>query len=200
VNTVLTLDMPISIDVQMMDLDDIPHSFVEAKGSWAFPPKDDSSRSESVVPHLFLMQLSDQRQLGHDTVTMLTDHGLGQQSRLDLLLCKDAAEDNSKRKTLLCSSSDLSIFPIPASTETSSMPLFTGEYFTAREFRSMSLPLDEVPEYQYLAILDRGRRFSDAGFLVAQPVNISTTIKTVETSMLGELHSEGPKLQRCLVN
>ncbi|KAF9321472.1 GPI inositol deacylase [Podila horticola] len=71
--------------------------------------------------------------------------------------------------------------------EASSMPLFTGEYFTAREFRSMSLSLDEVLDYQYLAILDRGRRFSDAGFLVAQPVNMSTTIKTVETSMLDHL-------------
>lgn len=146
------------------------------------------------------MQLSDQCQLGYDTLTMLTDHGLGQQSRLDLLLCKDAAEEKSKRKTLLCSSSDLSIFPIPASTEASSMPLFTGEYFTAREFRSMSLSLDEVLDYQYLAILDRGRRFSDAGFLVAQPVNMSTTIKTVETSILGKLHSEGPKLERYPVN
>lgn len=173
-------------------MNDIPHTFVGAKGSWTFPPTDDSSRSESVVPHLFLLQLSDLRLQGHDTVTMLTDHGLGQQSRLDLLLCKKAVEENSNRKSLFCSGSNLPVFPVPASTEASSMPLFTGEYFTAREFRSMSLSLDEVADYQYLAVLDRGRRFSDAGFLVAQSVNISTTIRTVESSMLGKLYSKIP--------
>ncbi|KAG0091157.1 GPI inositol deacylase [Podila epicladia] len=124
---------------------------------------------------------------GYDTLTALTDHGLGEQSRLDLLLCKDTAEENPKRKTLFCSSGDLPIFPVPASTDTSSMPLFTGECFTAREFRSMSLSLAKVQDYQFLAILDRGRRFSDAGFLIAQPVNMSMTIKTVETSMLDHL-------------
>lgn len=174
-------------DIQMIDLDDIPHTFVGTKGSWAFPPTDDSSRSESIVPHLFLLQLSNLRLQGHDTVTMLTDHGLGQHSRLDLLLCKKAVEENLNRKSLLCSGSNLPVFPVPASTEASSIPLFTGEYFTAREFQSMSLSLDEVADYQYLAVLDRGRRFSDAGFLVAQPVNISATIKTVESSLLGHL-------------
>ncbi|KAF8948998.1 GPI inositol deacylase, partial [Haplosporangium bisporale] len=173
-------------DIQMIDLDDIPHTFVGTKGSWAFPPTDDSSRSESIVPHLFLLQLSNLRLQGHDTVTMLTDHGLGQHSRLDLLLCKKAVEENLNRKSLLCSGSNLPVFPVPASTEASSIPLFTGEYFTAREFQSMSLSLDEVADYQYLAVLDRGRRFSDAGFLVAQPVNISATIKTVESSLLAK--------------
>ncbi|KAG0027331.1 GPI inositol deacylase [Podila clonocystis] len=172
-------------DIQTIDLDDVPHTFVEAEGSWTFPPADDISRSESVVPHLFLLPLSDQPRLGYDTMSVLTDHGLGQQSRLDLLLCKDA-EENLKQKTLLCSSSDLHIFPVPASTDTSSLPLFTGEYFTAREFRSVSLSLEMVPDYKYLAILDRGRRFSDAGFLVAQPVNMSTTVKTVQSSMLAK--------------
>ncbi|KAG0207330.1 GPI inositol deacylase [Mortierella sp. GBA30] len=119
-----------------------------------------------------------------DTLTLLTSHKLGDKSRLDVLLCTEVTQETM---TLSCQRDPLAAVPIPASTEASTLPLFTGEYFTEREFRFAYRHLRSLTGFQYLVVVDRGRLYFDPGFLVVQFLNEETATDTVGTTTIGLL-------------
>ncbi|KAF9129937.1 GPI inositol deacylase [Mortierella sp. 14UC] len=155
-------------DEQTHSLSDFEHTFVEADTSttWAFPPA--TYNAQSTNPHLFIITLPESLEV-QSTIALLADHALGQSSRLDVFLCKDLAPSSlsAKPQVLSCRSDKLTFLPIPASTESSTMPLFTGEYYTAREFRFTQKQVKDLAGYPFLVVLDRGRQHAEPGFLLA---------------------------------
>lgn len=176
------------IGEQKLQLSDYGHTFVETDATWAFPPPNYSA--QSTTPHLFVMALPQ----SPDTtglIALLTDHNLGQNSRLDIFLCKDAASSPSsssqKPETLSCRRDKLAFAPIPASTESSTMPLFTGEYFTAREFRFAQKQVSELIGNRYLVVLDRGRQYAEPGFLLVESGKETAHREVIETTTIGKV-------------
>ncbi|KAF9962390.1 GPI inositol deacylase [Mortierella alpina] len=163
-------------------LANVPHTYVEPGDLWTYPPAQGHPDFDlkSTKSHVFIMEIPKARE--QDTLAIVTNHKLGDRSRLDVLICRETAS-----KHLSCERELLGAVPIPASAETSTMPLFTGEYFTNREFRFVSKKLGALTGAQYLVIVDRGAAFLDPGFLVAQFMNEDTSIDTVETTTTGEL-------------
>ncbi|KAF9122334.1 GPI inositol deacylase [Mortierella sp. GBA39] len=172
---------------QTLSLSDFEHTFMETDTAWAFPPA--TYNAQSITPHLFVMALP-QSSDSPGTITLLTDHALGQNSRLNVLLCRDLAAPSSssnKPQALSCRSDKLTFVPIPASTESSTMPLFTGEYYTAQEFRFTQKQARELVGYPFLVVLDRGRRYAEPGFLLAEIGKEAVHQEVIETTTLGLL-------------
>ncbi|KAF9425760.1 GPI inositol deacylase [Podila epigama] len=138
-------------------------------------------------PHLYLWRISEQHRRGFDRLEILTDHNLDPQSRQHILLCKDSAEMSQGSSNLQCTDKHIRVIPIPASTETSTMPLIAGDVFTGQEFRAVSLNLEEIQDFHYVAVMDRGQRFSGPGFLIAKVTRSSDDTQTIPTRTLGLL-------------
>ncbi|KAG0220272.1 GPI inositol deacylase [Mortierella sp. NVP41] len=177
------------LDEQTLSLSEFEHTFVETETTWAFPPT--NYNAQSTTPHLFIAKLPASSDL-QGTITVLTDHGLGDHSRLDVFLCKGPVSSSSSAQqphTLSCRSDKLPFVPIPASTDSSTMPLFTGEYYTAREFRFVQKRVCdlEAGEYSFLVILDRGRQYAEPGFLLAEFRNEAPRREVIETTTMGLL-------------
>ncbi|KAG9063172.1 GPI inositol deacylase [Linnemannia hyalina] len=171
---------------QTLSLSDFEHTFMETDTAWAFPPA--TYNAQSTTPHLFVMALP-QSSNSPGTITLLTDHALGQNSRLNVFLCKDLAAPSSsshKPQALSCRSDKLAFIPIPASTESSTMPLFTGEYYTAREFRFIQKQVRELVGYPFLVVLDRGRRYAESGFLLTEISKEAVHQEVIETTTIGQ--------------
>ncbi|KAF9964644.1 GPI inositol deacylase [Mortierella alpina] len=168
-----------------ISLANIPHTFVEPGDLWVYPPVEPHPNFDlqSTDTHVFVMELPTSRE--QDTLSIITSHDLGKRSRLEVLLCTEVAS-----KFLSCERDRLGEAPIPASTETSTMPLFSGEYFTNREFRFVSKRLRALAGSQLLVIVDRGASFMDPGFLIWQLMSENASSDTVETTTVGKF-SEG---------
>ncbi|CAO3570505.1 unnamed protein product [Mortierella alpina] len=134
-----------------ISLANVPHTFVEPGDLWVYPPVEPHPNFDvqSTSTHVFVMELPKSRE--QDYLSIVTSHNLGMRSRLDVLLCTEVAS-----KFLSCNNDRLGAAPIPASTETSTMPLFSGQYFTNREFRFVSQRLGALVRSQLLVIVDRG--------------------------------------------
>ncbi|KAF9295030.1 GPI inositol deacylase [Linnemannia elongata] len=174
---------------QTLSLSDFEHTFMATDTAWAFPPA--TYNAQSTTPHLFILALP-QSSDSPGAFTLLTDHTLGQNSRLDVLLCKDLASPSSsshRPHALSCRSDKLTFVPIPASTESSTMPLFTGEYYTAREFRFTQRQARELVGYPFLVVLDRGRQYGEPGFLLAEISKETAHKEVIETTTLGLLRN-----------
>lgn len=65
------------------------------------------------------------------------------------------------------------------------MPLFTGEYYTAREFRFTQKQAGELVGYPFLVVLDRGRQYAEHGFLLAEISKEAAHQEVIETTTLG---------------
>ncbi|KAF9157031.1 GPI inositol deacylase [Linnemannia schmuckeri] len=171
---------------QTLSLSNFEHTFVETDATWAFPPP--TYNAQSTTPHLFVMALP-QSSDSPGVIALLTDHALGQSSRLDVLVCKYLASspESQKPQALSCKSDKLIFVPIPASTESSTMPLFTGEYYTAREFRFVQKQAKELVGYPFLVVLDRGRQYAEPGFLLAEFSKEAVHREVIETTTLGLL-------------
>ncbi|KAF9939290.1 GPI inositol deacylase [Mortierella alpina] len=165
-----------------ISLANVPHTFVEPSDLWAYPPVQPYPNFDlqSTKTHVFVMKIPKARE--QDTLSIVTSHNLGKRSRLDVLLCTEVAS-----KVLACERDRLGAAPIPASAETSTQPLFTGDYFTSREFRFVSKRLGALSGSQSLVIVDRGAAFMDPGFLVRQFMNEDASIDTIETTTMGLL-------------
>ena len=66
------------------------------------------------------------------------------------------------------------------------MPLFTGEYYTAREFRFTQKQAGELVGYPFLVVLDRGRQYAEPGFLLAEVSREAAHQEVIEISTLGK--------------
>ncbi|KAF9281812.1 GPI inositol deacylase [Mortierella alpina] len=170
-------DRPGNERLTNISLTTVPHTFVEPSDLWTYPPVQPHPNFDvqSTSTHVFVMEIPKARE--QDTLSIVTSHNLGKRSRLDVLICLEAAS-----KLLSCERDRLGAVPIPASTETSAMPLFTGEYFTNLEFRFVSKRLRALAGSQFLVIVDRGAAFMDPGFLITQIMNEDTSTDTLETT------------------
>ncbi|KAF9576616.1 GPI inositol deacylase [Mortierella alpina] len=176
------LDRPNYERLTNISLETVPHTFVEASDLWTYPPVQPPPNFDlqSTGTHVFVMELPKARE--QDSLAVVTNHNLGKRSRLDVLVCTEVAS-----KSLSCERDRLGAAPIPASTESSAMPLFTGEYFTNSEFRFVFKQLGALAGSQFLVIVDRGAAFMDPGFLVRQFIHEDTSTDTVETTTIGLL-------------
>ncbi|KAF9908894.1 GPI inositol deacylase [Linnemannia zychae] len=155
---------------------------------------DEQTFSLSDFEHTFVETDSPE---AHSTIALLTDHATGQNSRLDVFMCKNYAPSSSlpKPQALSCRGDKLVFLPIPASTESSTMPLFTGEYYTAREFRFSQKQVRELVEYPFMVVLDRGRQHAEPGFLLTEYRVKGAHREVIETTTLGLLRA-GLKRER----
>ncbi|KAG0287304.1 GPI inositol deacylase [Linnemannia gamsii] len=169
---------------------EIAHTFVDSETGLTFPPRSSSVYDpESEADHLYIMPIPVDPNM--DTFNLLTDHVLGPDSRLDVLICNDllvSGRSKSGSQRLSCHYNTLSAIPIPASPATGSFASYSGRSNRAQEFRFISQSLKELEDTQYIAILDRGQKAGDSGFLIAQFTNDADATTTVETSTLGLLN------------
>ena len=125
-----------------------------------------------------------------DTFSLLTDHQLGQDSRLDMLLCSDMFSGgrtaSSTPSRLSCHYNTLSAIPVPASTTGSHSASQSGRNSRGQEFRYISQKLVDLSDVEYVAVLDRGRRISEPGFLIAEFTAEADVSMTVKTTTLGK--------------
>ncbi|KAG0266184.1 GPI inositol deacylase, partial [Linnemannia exigua] len=176
-------------DEHALSLSDFEHTFLEMETTWAFPPA--TYNAQLTTPHLFIMTLPESLD-SQSTIALLTDHATGKNSRLDIFLCKDytlSTRSSPNPQTLSCRTDKLTSVPIPASTESSTMPLFTGEYYTAREFRFTQKQVRDMAGYPYLVVLDRGRQYAEPGFLLAEFKKEGSHREVIETTTIALLRA-----------
>jgi hypothetical protein len=167
---------------------EIAHTFVDSEAGLTFPPRSSSAYDpESEVAHLYIMPIPVDPNM--DTFNLLTDHMLGADSRLDVLICNDllvSGRSKSVSPRLSCHYNTLSAIPIPASRTTESFASPSGRSSRAQEFRFISQSLKELEGTRYIAILDRGQKAGEPGFLIAQFATDADATTTIETSTLGK--------------
>ncbi|KAF9929779.1 GPI inositol deacylase [Linnemannia zychae] len=177
---------------QTILLSQFKHDFVEMDKIWAYPPN--GYDTQTITPHAFIIVLPKTFK-SQDTIALLSNHLIGLNSRLDIFLCKDTAAalssvpSSTRPQDLLCMKDMLTYIPIPASTASSTIPLFTGEYYTAREFRSSLKLLEELAECPFLVVLDRGRQYGEPGFLLAEINKEGIYREVIETTTMGLLRA-----------
>ncbi|KAG0053764.1 GPI inositol deacylase [Gryganskiella cystojenkinii] len=140
-------------DSRTLILTDIQHTMVDLDKKWSL------SASQGFAPeHHYVLRLVDLTE--ETSLTILTDYSLEMGSRLEVLLCNELQPFTGR---LACSREGLLFAPVPASKATSSMPLFEGEYHTAREFQFLKSLIN--PKSGFLVIVDRGQSYGGEGFL-----------------------------------
>ncbi|KAF9366361.1 GPI inositol deacylase [Mortierella sp. NVP85] len=179
-------------DGEMIDVSQMGHTIIDTDRRLAYPHKIGSigSDDDSDAPHLYVMPIPHDDM---DTFSVLTDHHLGTESRLDVFICKDASSDVGSRSLtlsqLLCRSKAPSAIPMPASPANIISSTYFGRYGREQEFRYISEKLDEMNSVEYVVIMDRGRKNGEPGFLVAEFTAEADTSMTVETTTLGLLNN-----------
>ncbi|KAF9547374.1 GPI inositol deacylase [Mortierella hygrophila] len=171
---------------------EIAHTFVDSETGLTFPPRGSSAYDPmSEAAHLYIMPIPANSDL--DTFNLLTDHVLGPDSRLDVLICNDLLVSGRSKPgsptRLSCHYNTLSAIPMPASLATGSFASNAGRSNRGQEFQFVSQSLMELEDARYIAILDRGRKVGESGFLIAQFANDADTTTTIETSTLGLLNN-----------
>ncbi|KAK3835890.1 MAG: PGAP1-like protein-domain-containing protein [Linnemannia elongata] len=170
---------------------EIAHTFVDSENGLTFPPRSSTAYDpESEAAHLYIMPIPADPDL--DTFNLLTDHALGPDSRLDVLICNDLLVSGRSKPgsptKLSCHYNTLSAIPMPASPATGSFASHAGRSNRGQEFQFISQNLKELEDTRYIAILDRGRKVGESGFLIAQFANDADATTTIETSTLGLLN------------
>ncbi|KAF9909207.1 GPI inositol deacylase [Linnemannia zychae] len=176
---------------EVIEVAEIAHTFVASESALTFPPKSGSAYDpDSEAAHLYIMSIPANTDI--DTFNLLTDHTLGPDSRLDILICNDLLLSGRSKPgsptRLSCHYNTLSAIPMPSSPSAQSLASHSGRSNRGQEFRFISQSLRELEDTRYIAILDRGRKIGDAGFLIAQFVNEADATATVETSTFGLLN------------
>ncbi|KAG0008264.1 GPI inositol deacylase [Entomortierella chlamydospora] len=183
---------------EIIDVSETDHTFINSESVLAYPFKNRAAtQDESDRPHLYITPLPQNRSI--DTLNILTDHLLGQESRLDVLVCKDVSSDTNAPTSpsssspvpnqLSCLHNALTVIPVPASPINSPSPTHTTRYNRGQEFRFVTQKLEELNDAQYIVILDRGRSISEPGFLIAEFAAEAETIVTSETTTRGLLNN-----------
>ncbi|KAF9103918.1 GPI inositol deacylase [Mortierella sp. AM989] len=177
---------------EVIELSDSDHTIINSGDGLAYPLRTRSTHEDSEHPHMYIIPLPRNRRV--DTLNILTDHQLGQDSRLDVLLCNDIhldvkASSSSTPKQLDCRHNALTVIPVPASPVNPPASTHTGKSTRGQEFRFITQKLEELVDIQYVMILDRGRSISEPGFLVAEFVAEAETNVTATTTTLGLLNN-----------
>ncbi|KAG0214875.1 GPI inositol deacylase [Mortierella sp. NVP41] len=175
---------------EVIFVEEIAHTFVNSASGFTFPPRSSTAHDpQSEAEHLYIMPFPVDPNI--DTFNLLTDHALGPDSRLDILICNDFSVTGRSKAVspsrLSCQYNTLSAIPMPASPAAFPSTSHWGRSSRAQEFRFVSQNLEELEDTRYIAILDRGQKIGEAGFLIAQFANEADATTTVETSTLGLL-------------
>lgn len=188
--SMLTFSFFSYLDEEVITVSQMAHTFIDMDKRLVYPLRSGSNGNDadSETPHLYIIPRP--RYDNADTFNLLTDHQLGSESRLDVLVCKDGIRDVRSASTtpsqLLCRYNALPAVPVPASpAKNSASSAHSGKYGRGQEFRYISQRLEEMDDVQYIAIMDRGRRNGEPGFLVAEFAAEADTSMTVETTTLG---------------
>ncbi|KAG0343777.1 GPI inositol deacylase [Podila humilis] len=172
-------------------LSTIGHTFVEKGGRVALPTKNNGgARRDADAPHLYIMELPWESR--RDTFTLLTDHILGSENRIDLMLCNDMSTAeravSSTPSRLACQYDTLSAVPIPASVPRATVPIRFGEHTPVKEFQFISRSVRDLSTAQFIVVLDRGQKMGNLGFVVAEFASKAYSTVTAETTSLGLLN------------
>ncbi|KAF9985591.1 GPI inositol deacylase, partial [Mortierella antarctica] len=169
-------------DEEVYTLSEISHTFVPSGNTLAYPLKGSVAQDiGSELPHLYIMPVPQKKSI--DTFTLLTNHQLGPDSRLNLLLCTDSSTGTRSA----CRHDLLSAVPIPASPPTLSVSPYPGRHSRVSEYRFISQQIKALDGIQFVAVLDKGRKHGEPGFLIAEfAAEVNCTI-TKETTTLGLL-------------
>ncbi|KAF9906115.1 GPI inositol deacylase [Lobosporangium transversale] len=179
-------------DEEIIYLPDVKHTFLTKNTIWTNELQINRRKS----PHYYILSspLQHNKEDNLDTFTFLTDQEFGPHKHFRFLLCKDTsvaasasaeADEKGHISSLSCKrSSFLSLTAIPASTSTSTLPLFSnGGRFTGQEFRFLSTSLSNLEPFQYIVVHDKGDHLS-SGFMIAEFMNKDASIETVHTSTM----------------
>lgn len=127
------------------------------------------------------------------TFSLLTDHTLGSESRLDIMLCNDMSTTvraaSSTPRKLACQYDTLSAVPVPASVPRRTVPIRIANHNAAKEFQFVSKSVEDLDAAQFIVILDRGQKMGELGFLIAEFTSETESTITAETTSLGMLVS-----------
>ncbi|KAG0319318.1 GPI inositol deacylase [Dissophora globulifera] len=175
-----------SKDEEVIVVAEIAHTVVDLDEPFVYPLKASTTHDvDSEVPHLYVIPIP-RSYRDVDTLNLLTDHQLGPDSRLDLLLCSDVFSDDEAASTtpsrILCRYNTLSAIPIPASPTTTIATLHFGKPNRGQEFRFVSQKLEDLDNVHYVAVLDRGRKIGEPGFLIAEFAVEADNTFTAETT------------------
>ncbi|KAF9360149.1 GPI inositol deacylase [Mortierella sp. AD094] len=171
-----------SKDIEMIDLSGISHSFEEGD-IWVSPARKLATiNQQTSKAHYHILTIPKHKDL--DTLTLLTNLKFGSRDDFSLLLCKDKPQQDSNDKILTCESESLSLTTIPGSTRESTMPLFTGEYFTGQEFHFMSVALSDLERFRYVVILNKRGVYAGSSFVIAEFKNEASTTEVVHTTAI----------------
>lgn len=113
---------------------------------------------------------------GSNAFALLTDQSLGNSSRFELMLCNRDKRADSRLDCL--PASQIAVL-VPASTVYDTQP------FSGRTFSFVSLTYDEMNEFKWFAVLDRG---GSDGFLVAESFSTEANTHRIDKSMLGKVY------------
>ncbi|KAI1290567.1 GPI inositol deacylase, partial [Mortierella claussenii] len=189
-------ESPSSKDEELIVLSEFAHTFVASGTVLMYPPKESPTYNvNSDAGHLYIMPIP--QDISVDTFNLLTDHQLGPESRLDVLLCNDEIAEvhlaSPESSRLSCRHSALTAIPLPASPANSPTSPPSSKYGRGQEFRFISQQLVDLSGSQYVAILDRGSRMTVPGFLLAEFAKKDASVAVAETTTLGLLN-EGYKM------
>ncbi|KAF8952404.1 GPI inositol deacylase [Entomortierella lignicola] len=178
---------------EVIRISETDYTFVDSGSVFAYPSKTGATHEDSDLPHLYILPLK--RNTNIDTLNILTDHLLNQESRLEVLICRDISSNVNKASTssapdqLSCRHNALTVVPVPASPVNPPLSTYAPKYTRGQEFQFVTQKLDELNNMDYLVILDRGHNISEPGFLITEFVAESDTIVTTETTTIGLLNN-----------
>ncbi|KAF9188485.1 GPI inositol deacylase [Haplosporangium sp. Z 767] len=175
---------------EVIVVSDFAHTIVESGSALAYPLKNSAMReAEQVDSHLYIMPIP--RKAGIDTLVLLTNHHLGMNSRLDVLLCRDLSAatrttPSSNPTRMSCRRNVFSAVPIPASSAAHQSSSHQRRYSRGQEFRFISEKINDfdMKDDHFLVVLDKGNKLGEPGFLIAEAVSEAATTTTIETTTL----------------
>lgn len=180
----------ISSDEEIYTLSSTAHTFIEKTDRLALPSKNNGANGRDDAPHLYIMELP--WESDKNIFSLLTDHTLGPESRLDIMLCNDMSTTvraaSSTPNKLACQYDTLSAVPIPASVPQRAVPIRFGDHNPVKEFQFVSKSVEDLDAAQFIVIYDRGQKLGDLGFLVAEFTSEKESTITAETTSLGLLN------------
>ncbi|CAG8493732.1 2131_t:CDS:2 [Paraglomus occultum] len=167
----------------VLDLEEKPHVYLHMEQRLVL-------KTSHISNKVYLMPIPPPAPLSNlTTFSLLTDHHLGKSSRLLVLLCgvrpnklRDVHDATVEKPTFLsaprlsCYNASHKASLMPASTKYDRVPSST------RTFSFLKLNVQELGDYQYVAIMNKEGVGLD-GFLLAEFIDESKTITQIDTSM-----------------
>jgi len=174
----------------VLDLEEKPHVYLHMEQRLVL-------RTSHISNKVYLMPIPPPTPLSNlTTFSLLTDQHLGKSSRLLVLLCgvipsklRDVHDATTEKATFLsaprlsCYNASHKASLMPASTKYDRIPS------SRRTFSFLKLNVQELGDYQYVAIMNKEGVGLD-GFLLAEFIDESKTVTRIDTSMKGVQFSD----------